>query len=82
MSKVTVGTAAVALGYDHRNSSGGGLVVQNLGTGTIYLDTDSTVAVGTGLKVTSGSSFTFPKAPGALYAISDAAGTDVRYLLL
>lgn len=78
MSNVTVGTAVTQLPGDHRLSSQ--LIIQNLGTGSLFIDSNPAVTIATGMKIVAGASFTFLKVPGALYLIADAIGTDVRYI--
>lgn len=78
---ITVGTAVVQLpGYDHRVASV--LTIENLGAGNLFFDTrNAAVTIVTGYKLIPGASYTFPKAPGVIYLIADAIGTDVRYLI-
>ena len=77
MAKVTVGTAAVALPVDVGETP----VIQNLGPGNLYLDTASGVTTGTGLQVPVDSVYEWTRdITKTLYAIADAAGTDVRIL--
>lgn len=53
-------------------------LIQNLGTGILYVDIADTVAVGTGVKVASGASL--PVGGGhTYYGVSDTAA-DVRVL--
>lgn len=79
MAKVTVGTAPVQLPVDVGETP----VIQNLGPGVLYLDTRSNVAAGTGLKIPVDSAYEWPKdLTKTVYAIADAANTDVRVLVV
>lgn len=78
MAKKTVGTTPVKIA-----SAGQCPSVQNLGGGALYLDTRSDVAVGTGLKLVVDGIYEFPRdLTKDLYAVADAAGTDVRILMV
>lgn len=78
--KVVVGTSVAVLLPLAEGS--GQVLIQNLGTGIVYVDGDSTVTVGTGVKIPVGTSLVVagPQSLGSLYVISDIAATDVRYL--
>ena len=58
------------------------VLIQNLGTGIVYVDGDPAVTTSTGVKIAAGTNLTIvgPDDIGALYLISDTAATDVRYL--
>jgi hypothetical protein len=60
----------------------GSVLIQNLGTGSLYVDGNPAVTTSTGVKIATGTSLTVssPDNVGALYLISDTASTDVRYL--
>ena len=81
MAKIVVGTAVVRLTVEGASSP----VLQNLGGGTIYIDHDPAVTAATGMKVAVGATFSFlepiSEDGGAVYLVSDAAGTDVRYMV-
>jgi hypothetical protein len=74
--QVTVGTTAVKIPAPGRARP----IIQNLGPGTIYLDTLKTVASSTGLVLSVGTIYEFPVSGGHsdIWVISDAANTDVR----
>jgi hypothetical protein len=81
----TVGTTPVHLG-DRRFGTTGeqfGLarpIVQNLGTGDLYLDFDPEVSDATGLKLEVGDIVEFQSRVGSkLYAVSDSSA-DVRVI--
>ena len=78
--KITVGTTAVALPV----APGLQPWVQNLGTGTVYIDNHPNVATTTGVKLVVGAIFNFTEQisehGGTVYLISDTASTDVRYM--
>lgn len=81
--QVTVGTTVTPLGF------GGGdtPLIQNLGPGTVYMGRDDTVTVGNGVRLGVGDAYEFPSDLGAsgsstVYLVSDAAGTDVRYMVV
>jgi hypothetical protein len=58
------------------------VLIQNLGTGNLYVDGNPAVTTSTGVKIAAGTSLTIvgPDFIGAPYLISDTAATDVRYL--
>ena len=73
MSDISVATTAVPLNDPDVSS-----VIQNLGTGILYIDTVDTVSSSTGLKVASGASV--PVGAGhTYYGVSDTTA-DVRVL--
>jgi hypothetical protein len=73
MSNISVTTTVVQLNDPDVSS-----VIQNLGTGILYIDTVNTVAAGSGLKVASGASV--PVGGGhTYYGVSDGT-SDVRVL--
>ena len=57
-------------------------MLQNLGPGNVYLDTDPNVTTGSGLKLASGAILTLPRKAedldNGIFLIADAANTDVR----
>lgn len=75
--QATVGTTAVRLvaGASLRK----GLLVQNLGSGDVYVGPTG-VTTATGIKVPSGGSVPIDEFVGDLYAIGSAAGQDVRWM--
>lgn len=78
--KIVVGTATpVLLPVVEPSAS---VLIQNLGTGIVYVDGDPAVTTATGVKIAAGTTLTVvgPDSVGALYLISDTAATDVRYL--
>lgn len=78
--KVTVGTTSTAV----PKSSGAQPVIQNLGPGTLYIDTVTPATAAGGLQLPVGSVFEMAESSrsgdATLYMIADAAGTDVRIL--
>ncbi len=79
--QMTVGTSAVRLNAPASSTP----IVQNLGPGSIFIG-DSTVTVATGIKLGPGDVYEFlrdlSQSFGSLYLVADAAGTDVRYLVV
>jgi hypothetical protein len=78
--KIVVGTVTpVLLPVGEPSDS---VLIQNLGTGIVYVDGNSAVTTATGVKIVSGATLIIsgPNSVGALYLISDTAATDVRYL--
>jgi len=55
-------------------------VIQNLGPGNVYIDTDGDVDVNSGLKLAVNAVYEFPTAGAEsdIWIVSDAADTDVR----
>jgi hypothetical protein len=76
---IVVGVTPVLLPVVEPSAS---VLIQNLGTGIVYVDGDPAVTTTTGVKIAAGTSITVvgPDDVGALYLISDTAATDVRYL--
>jgi hypothetical protein len=56
-------------------------VLQNLGTGAVYVDTESTVSSSTSYKLASGASFEFPRTDGSIWVVSDGTA-DLRILFV
>lgn len=83
MAAITVGNVTAV---DIPVAQGAGLIVQNLGTGNVYLGNDSTVTTLTGIKLLPGANYEYPRqvneGAGAVWAIADAAGQDVRYMVV
>lgn len=77
--KIVVGTTPVLLPVVEPSST---VLIQNLGTGIVYVDGDPAVTTATGVKIAAATTLTIsgPDSVGALYLISDTAATDVRYL--
>jgi len=78
--KIVVGTVTpVLLPVAEASST---VLIQNLGTGNLYVDGDPAVTTATGVKIAAAASLTIsgPDSLGSLFLISDAASTDVRYL--
>ena len=77
---LTVGVTPVALPEGNEATP----VIQNLGPGIVYFDSDATVTVATGIRLGVGSAYEFPRdlglGGGKLYLVSTLAATDVRYL--
>jgi len=73
---VSVGTSATLVRA--ANTGRASILVQNLGAGTIYLGSDSSVTTANGIQAQPGAAVEF-KVDDAIYAISSAAATDVRY---
>lgn len=84
--KLTVGTTPVLVGtddYPDVGATGQTVVVQNLGTGDVYIDFDAAVTTGTGFKLGVGAAYEFASVSGqSLYAVASAIGTDVRILVV
>lgn len=55
-------------------------VIQNLGPGTVYIDTDENVSTATGFQLSPGTVYEFPVsgAYSKLYAVADEDNTEVR----
>lgn len=78
--KKTIGTTPVSL-VEHFASSR--TVVQNLGPGTVFLDSSKDVTPETGFRLMVDSVYEFPTASnlgGPMYVVSDEADTDVRIM--
>lgn len=78
MAHTAVGTApVVAIPF----SADGKLLVQNLGPGALYVDTDPAVSTATGIKIAVNGILQLPdsgRSTGAWYAVADQAATDMR----
>lgn len=73
---VTVGTSAVLIAAaDLERRS---ILIQNLGAAAIFVGSDNSVTTANGIKVPAGGSYTADNTT-TVYAISGAAGQDVRY---
>lgn len=59
-------------------------VIQNLGPGTVYLDTDGDVDATSGLKIDPGAVYEFPISGGnmGIWIVASEANTDVRVIEL
>lgn len=59
-------------------------VIQNLGPGIVYLDTDPEVTVDSGIKLAVGTVYEFPTAGSlsieGIFIVADTADTDVRVM--
>lgn len=78
--QVILGTTKQAVAASGRNR----LLIQNLGPGNVFLDTEGTVTATAGLKIEPGAVYEFPTASADddVYIISDTANTDVRIVRL
>ena len=58
------------------------VLIQNLGSGALYVDGNHAVTTATGVKIPANTSLTIPGPDiiGSIYLVADAASTDVRYL--
>lgn len=78
----SVGTAAVVLAVTPQQAP----VIQNLGPGNLYIDSNPGVTTNSGLKLAVGDTYEYPRdlaeAAGSVYAIADQAATDVRILVV
>jgi hypothetical protein len=75
--RILVGTTAVKIPADRSRP-----VIQNLGPGDIYLDTDGDVDANSGLKLIPNAVYEFPT-PGAdsnIWVVASEADTDVRVI--
>jgi hypothetical protein len=74
--KLLVGTTPVRIPGDRARP-----VIQNLGPGTVYVDTDGDVSADDGLMLLPNAVYEFPT-PSAnskgIWVVADQAGTDVR----
>lgn len=75
---VTMGVAAAVI--KAANADRFGIAVFNLGSATVYLGYDNTVAVAAGFPLLSNQGLYFDGYTGALWGISGTAGQNVRYL--
>lgn len=60
-----------------------GCTIQNNGSVTVYIGTDSSVATGTGIVLTAGSNYDFngfQNYRGPIYGLAASATADVRYM--
>lgn len=60
-------------------------VIQNLGPGNVYVDTDGEVTSADGLKLVPNSIYEFPTSGGnsdGIWLVADQAGTDVRVVVM
>lgn len=57
-------------------------VIQNLGPGNVYIDTDGDVDSSSGLKLVVGAVYEFPTSgsPSKIYLVADMPSTDVRII--
>jgi hypothetical protein len=77
--QVTVGTTAVEVPIKVSATP----VIQNLGPGVLYLDTDETVTTATGLKIDVGSAYEFPRdVDRSVFMVASVASTDVRIMVV
>lgn len=74
--------ATIGTTVEQIDNGGARLVVQNLGPGKVavgYTTSPSVAAGGSGIVLDVGQAYEFPAATsGQVYAVADAAGTDVR----
>jgi hypothetical protein len=78
--KLTVGTVTPVLIPVPEGSDS--VLIQNLGTGNVYVDGNPAVTTATGVKIAAAANLVVssPNNVGELFLISDAASTDVRYI--
>lgn len=81
--KLIVGTAPVEIPRSGR----GRPVIQNLGPGSVYLDTEGTVTADTGLRIAEGGAFEFDEAASYetgvwLVGTDDVTPADVRVITM
>lgn len=58
-------------------------VIQNLGPGDLYIDTDPNVTTGNGVKIVVDGSYEFSEDPRkTVYAVASLAATDVRVMVV
>ncbi len=78
--KITVGTTPVKLPYAGRVTP----MIQNLGPGNVYFDSDQNVSSATGVMLNPGAVYESPRdisiGGGTVYLVADTAGCDVRTL--
>lgn len=76
--QVIVGTSAQAVVAQGRTR----LVIQNLGPGDVFLDTEGTVTPTAGLKIPVNATYEFPTASADdnVWLVASAANTDVRVI--
>ena len=77
MARLLVGTTPVRVRADRSRP-----VIQNLGPGDIYLDTDGDVDENSGLKLPVNAVYEFPTAGSLslIYLVATEADTDVRII--
>lgn len=77
---MTVGTVPVQVPVTGRQQP----LIQNLGPGVIYFDSDPSVSATTGIKMDVGVVYEFPtdisEGVGALWLVADQAGCDLRWM--
>jgi hypothetical protein len=56
------------------------VILQNLGSGAVYVDQDDSVSSTTSFKLASGDKYQFPRTAGSIWVISDGAA-DLRILV-
>lgn len=84
MSNHTINTGtAQSIDVTHNGRAYSSVIVQNLGSGIVYVDTVPGVTTSTGMKIAAGASVgPFPLSRQTLYAVASADGQDVRVLLV
>lgn len=80
---ITVGTDPVHLDVAHDATP----LIQNLGSGNLYIEaTQADCTTTSGLKLAAGDIYQYPlplnEGAGDVWLVADAAGTDVRYLVV
>lgn len=78
--QILVGTTAVPVAAGGRQRP----VIQNLGPGNVYLDTQGSVTPSSGLKIPVGFTYEFPTSGSldSIFIIADQASTDVRIIAI
>lgn len=82
MTAVTVGTTPVVL---DQATGRGRPIIQNLGPGNVYFDSEPTVTASTGIRLVPGAAFEFATGVGVetgLSVVADQANTDVRVIVM
>lgn len=82
MTSVSVGTAAVNV---TDIVARGKPIIQNLGPGNVYFDSQPGVTAASGVKLVVGATYEFAEMLGdetGLSLIADAANTDVRIIVM
>lgn len=76
--QIIVGTTPVQVPGGGRTRA----LIQNLGPGNIYLDTEGSVDATSGLRIAPNEGYEFPTAGASdeLWLVADAANTDVRHI--
>lgn len=74
---VTVGTAAVQIAP--ANTARGQILLQNLGSASVFVAPDNAVTAANGIEVSAGGSVNLTLQT-AVFAIASAAGQDVRFI--